>query len=169
MTVPHRWRPMRAEDIAAVAAISDQVHDRFSERPAIYAGRLALYPAGCFVLEGEGALSGYLISHPWKTDSPPELDMPVGAIPADADGFYIHDLALMPQARGSGAAAVATQLAVDAAQDAGFDNLFLMAIRGADRFWRKQGFVDIEGERAGAKRASYGVDSRFMRRSLRAE
>ena len=115
----HSWRPMRAEDLAAVTAISDAVHGRFTEPMAIYAERLALYPAGCRVLAGD-AVAGYLISHPWYRDSPPKLGAMLGTIPADADAYYLHDLALLPAARGSGGGKAALDWARALARALGF-------------------------------------------------
>src|SRR5690606_34573066 len=97
------WRSMHAADVAAVVAISDAVHGRFTEPAAVYRERLALYPRGCFVLERGGAIVGYLVSHPWTRGTSPELGRPIGAIPRHADIYYLHDIALLPPARGTGA------------------------------------------------------------------
>lgn len=134
------WRPMRAADIPAVAAISDAVHCGYTESAAIYAERLQLYPAGCWLLEGAGEALGYLISHPWQGDQPPALNVPILAIPATADRYYVHDLALLSQARGVGAAVGAVQLIVDQAHIAGLERITLTAVNGADVFWAKHGF-----------------------------
>jgi GNAT superfamily N-acetyltransferase len=159
-----RWRPMRADDLAAVAAISDAVHGMaYTERPAIYAERLALYPAGChvFARDDGGAVEGYLISHPWRRDDPPTLDRPLGAIPADADGYYLHDLALLPSTRGAGAGRAALALVLRQAVAAGFDDITLTAVGGADGFWAAQGFV--YADRDGA--SPYGPGTHLMRRT----
>ena len=107
-----QWRPMGQGDVDAAAAISDRVHGAYTEKPAIYAERLRLYPAGCFLLEGDGQVLGYLVTHPWAGDRPPALDQLMGRLPDAADRYYLHDLALLPEARGTGAAAAAVDLAV---------------------------------------------------------
>ncbi|WP_088185665.1 GNAT family N-acetyltransferase [Sphingobium sp. Z007] len=155
------WRPMRGADIPAVAAISDAVHGAYTERADIYAERLQLYPAGCWMLERVGAALGYLISHPWQGDQPPALNAPILAIPATADRYYLHDLALLPQARGTGAAADAVQLVVDHTDSAGFARITLIAVNGADAFWRKQGFLPVANNGVG-----YGKDSLAMERPV---
>src|SRR3546814_2446540 len=71
--------------------------------PAIFRERRALFPGGCFVLDGGAGIMGYVISHPAVFGQPPKLNRLLGAIPAQADCYYIHDLALAPAARGSGA------------------------------------------------------------------
>ncbi len=152
---------MERGDVDAAAAISDRVHGAYTERPVIYAERLRLYPAGCFLLERDGEALGYLITHPWAGDRPPALDQLMGRLPDAADRYYLHDLALLPEARGTGAAAAAVDLTVTQARAAGFDRITLTAVNGADAFWRRQGFVD-----APVAADSYGADSVSMVRVL---
>lgn len=153
------WRPMRPADIPAVAAISDTVHGTYTEHADIYAERLQLYPAGCWMLERAGEALGYLISHPWQGDRPPALNAPILAVPAAADRYYLHDLALLPQARGAGAEAEAVQLVADEAESTGFARITLTAVNGADAFWRKQGFLPVNDG------AGYGEGSLAMERT----
>lgn len=156
-----QWRPMERGDVDAAEAISDRVHGAYTERPVIYAERLRLYPAGCFLLERDGEALGYLITHPWAGDRPPALDQLIGAMPDTPDRYYLHDLALLPESRGTGAAAAAVDLTVELARTAGFDRITLTAVNGADAFWRRQGFVD-----APVAADSYGADSVSMVRVL---
>ena len=130
---------MSAGDLATVSSISDAVHGRFTERVAVYAERLALYPAGCRVLEQDGEVVGYLISHPWHREDPPKLGAGLGAIPADADSYYLHDIALLPAARGTGAAKAALDFVKAQALALEFSDIALMAVGGADRYWTAPG------------------------------
>jgi GNAT superfamily N-acetyltransferase len=157
---------MREEDIPAVAAISDVVHGRFTERPEVFAERLALYPAGCFALDREGVTGGYLISHPWHRRSPVPLDQMIGAIPDDADSYFLHDLALLPDVRGSGAGRRALELVLRHARDFGYSEVSLVAVNGADSFWSAQGFSRIGDEGILRKLQSYGEGTFFMERQL---
>lgn len=163
---------MIARDLPAISAISDAVHGRYSEAQAVYADRLALYPSGCIVHERDGRVVAYLISHPWRGDTPPELDRPLGAIPAGADRYYLHDIALLPSVRGSGAAGAAVSFVIDHARAAGFPIIDLMAVNGADGFWASRGFAYVDGacvDRAfvdGTGQSTYGPDSRHMRLTL---
>lgn len=156
-----RWRPMRDDDIAAVTAISDTVHGpTYTEASAIYAERRTLYPAGCHVFDRAGTIEGYLIGHPWHRDRPPALDRPLGAIPADADSYCLHDLALLPSTRGAGAGKAALAIALEQARAAGFADITLMAVNGADGFWAAQGFVPVDGNGV----SPYGPGTLAMRR-----
>lgn len=149
---------MARADLGAVAAISAAVHDRYGEPEAVYAERLALWPSGCFVWEQDGQIAGLLVAHPWYRDSAPALGAMLGVIPENADSFYLHDIALLPQTRGKGAGGDAVTLVVDAARAAGFDAVTLIAVNGADSYWAAQGFTAIDGE------TGYGPGTVRMRR-----
>lgn len=144
MTSAPHWRAMTPADLDAVVRISDAVHGRYSETRATYAERLALYPDGCRMLERDGVPTGYLITHPWGT-VPPKLDERLGRLPDRPATYYLHDIALLPAARGSGAGATATAFVRDHAHSAGFRDITLCAVNGADRFWAAQGFLYSPG------------------------
>lgn len=152
---------MTASDLDRASAISDAVHGRFTEPRQVYAERLALYPAGCFVLEGGGGIAGYLIAHPWRHQAPPTLGALIGSLPATPDSFYLHDLALLPAARGSGAGAAGTHLALDLAAKEELPSVFLLAVNGAETFWASRGFAKVTDA---AVAAQYGDDVVYMRR-----
>lgn len=151
------WRAMTAADLDAVVALSDAIHGPFSEQRETYAERLALYPDGCRIFERDGVVAGYLITHPWHR-TPPKLDALLGALPADAETYYLHDIALLPAARGCGAGRHATDLVRAMARRAGCADITLTAVNGADRFWAAQGFdYDAQGGHP------YGADTYLMR------
>jgi len=111
------------------------------------------------VFEREGEIAGYLISHPWHRDSPPKLGALLGAIPGDADTFYLHDIALLPSARGTGAGRTALDFVLSDARALGFAEVTLMAVGGADRYWAAQGFATVPR----APDPSYGAGAHLMR------
>lgn len=158
----YQWRPMRAGDIPAVSAISDSVHGAFTEPAAVYSERLALYPDGCFVLQQGDRIAGYLIAHPWRGEVSPPLGQPLGAIPAQADTLYLHDIALLPEARGSGAGRAALALVAADAASQGLPDISLTAVQGADRYWASLGFAYDDA----GKSAAYGEGTYRMRKAL---
>lgn len=157
---------MTAGDLAAVKTIADLIHVNHPEDMPVFAERLALYPAGCHVAEAEARLIGYALSHPWRYGEPPPLDTPLGAIPADATTFYLHDVALLTEGRGKGlAGAIVDHLARHAAT-AGFNNLSLVAVNGSQGFWEKCGFRTAMTDALRTKLATYGSDALLMRRDI---
>jgi len=152
---------MRPDDIAAISAISDTVHGEFTEAPEVLAARLAVYSAGCFVLEtpdADGGPIGYLIAHPWHRDSPPALGMVLNALPSAPETMCLHDIALLPDARGTGAGGRALELVEELARAEALPDITLTAVNGADTYWERQGFT-IEG------RDVYGPGTCLMRRA----
>lgn len=160
------WRPMLATDIAAVEAIAAIVHPKFPEDRAVFAERQRLHPAGTWVLESGGVPLGYVLSHPWRSSTVPALNSLLHALPADADTYYLHDLALLPQARGSGAASWIVRQLIRHAADCGLPTMSLVAVSGSVPFWTRHGFsLEWAGDLE-EKLASYDADARWMRRSV---
>jgi len=96
------WRAMTEADCRKRFGIADVVHTNYPEDPRSSPSGLALYPRGCLSDQGDG-LIGYVVSHPWHYAEPPALNSLPGAL-GQASTYYIHDIALLSAARGSGAA-----------------------------------------------------------------
>ena len=113
-----------------------------------------------------GDLIGYALTHPWRMAEPPPLNARLGAIPQDASTYYVHDVALLPEARGRGHAAHAIDRLTAHAREAGFGKLSLVAVNRSQSFWEKAGFRVIAVPGLEAKLASYGPDAVLMMRDL---
>jgi GNAT superfamily N-acetyltransferase len=74
---------------------------------------------------------GYAISYPWRIDSAPPLNALIDEIPADADVIYLHDLALHPEARGTGATREIVERLADQARSRGWPAMTLVAVNDA--------------------------------------
>lgn len=160
------WRAMTPPDLPAVAALAAAIHVAHPEDDAVFAERLALFPAGCLVLEEAGEIAGYVLAHPWRRLAPPPLDTLLGALPADADCLYLHDVALAPAARGRGAAAAVLERLATLARESHLPGIALVAVCGTPPFWIRQGFVAVDAPSLAAKLASYGAGARLMERPL---
>lgn len=160
------WRPMQPADLPAVNALAALIHPGYPEDAAVFAERLQLYPPGCRVLERDGALKAYALSHPWVDRAPPALNALLGELPARPTTYYLHDLALMPEVRGSGAAADVVPVLVEQARSAQLPSLSLIAVNGSAGFWQRQGFEAVPDGSLREKLRSYGEDAQFMMRTL---
>ncbi len=161
-----RWRQAGLPDLRLVWNIQAIVHASFPEDEAVFADRLTLCPQGCFVLEMEGEAAGYVLTHPWMRAVPPALNTLLGNIPPAADTWYIHDLALLPHARGTGAAGAVVPLVKRLCEEGGLQTLSLVAVNGSSGFWEKQGFVERMTPELVRKVASYGDGTLYMERAL---
>jgi GNAT superfamily N-acetyltransferase len=165
---PALWRPMTEADLPQVGMLAAAIHPDFPEDDAVFAERLRLYPAGCHVLARGEALAAYVVSHPWIDRQPPALNDLLGVLPDRPSTYYIHDLALAPAARGSGAGGkIVAQLAALARTEA-LPTMSLVAVNGSERFWQRRGFVSVAVPELEAKLRSYSAAARFMVRVLQA-
>ncbi len=155
-------------DLPAVMRIAAAVHPAYPEDEPVFAERLQLAPQGCHVLAGQGgSLQGYLVSHPWPAGGVPALNSLLGEIPAGTTNWYIHDLALLPEARGGKAAGRIVNEIIEQAMRAGCMSLALVAVNDSAGFWRRQGFYDVHEPALDRKLASYDDAARYMRRDVR--
>jgi GNAT superfamily N-acetyltransferase len=156
---------MTSQDLAQVQALADVIHVGHPEDPEVLAERQCLYPQGCLMLVEDGRAIGYTLTHPWHAEPPP-LNRLLHEIPASATTYYIHDVALLPEARGRGQAAHAVDRLRAHACEAGFDRLSLVAVNQSQSFWEKAGFRVIAVPGLETKLASYGPDAVLMMRDL---
>jgi len=160
------WRAMTGYDIDAVFSIANQVHPGFFEAREVLAERLELYRNGCYLLEVSERPAGYVLSHPWRRGSLPALNTLLGALPPDADSFYIHDLALLPVTRGVGAAGRIVAALTKHAAAMGFPAMALVAVNDSVGFWTRQGFAVEDRPELAAKLLGYEAEARYMVKPL---
>lgn len=161
MVVTPAWRQMREDDLAEVLGLANAVHEDLPESEAVFAERLSLFPRGCLVLSGDREISGYAVSHPIRRFHPPALDTMLGALPEDADDYYIHDFVVAPQHRGSGHAADGVKQLLAMAQR--YETTSLISVHGTAKFWMRFGFT-AAGESMRERLLPYGVHATYMLR-----
>jgi len=157
-----RWRAMALGDLDGVAAVARTAFPDHPEGRACFEERLTLAPDSCFVLEGEGGVVGYLIAYPWPLEAIPPLDTLLGSLPESRASWYLHDLALLREARGGGNARAGLAL-LFAKLDA---PIALVSVNESAAFWQAQGFVPQDSPALKAKLSSYGPGARYMVRGV---
>lgn len=163
--MPH-WRNMMTGDLAAVSRIAAIVHPDYPEEDAVFADRLALYPDGCLVLADEKTIVGYVLSHPYPFGRSPELNTRLARLPDARGCYYLHDIALMPDARGNGAASRAVSMIMDRARGKGFDRIALTAVNHAAPYWSRLGFAPKDQTEHDSQSGSYGANALYMCRTI---
>jgi ribosomal protein S18 acetylase RimI-like enzyme len=166
-----QWRPMVAADLPGVLAVADCVHPAFPEEGAVFADRLRLYPLGCLAFSSGEDVLGYAVSHPWRAYDPPALNASLGELPREPATYYIHDVALLPELRGSGAAALVVALLLARARKEAFHTMSLVAVNNSTGFWERHGFRNIASRKIVdatliRKLRSYDDAATFMVREL---
>jgi GNAT superfamily N-acetyltransferase len=159
---------MTPADLDTTNALADAVHVDHPESPEVQRDRLALFPDGCLVLATPGGtILGYCVAHSGVVGRPPALDTVLGQAPEGADCLYIHDICLLPEARGHGYLRPLMDRLVNAARAHGFPRMALTAVSGAETVWSHLGFTVLEGdETLKAKLATYEGPAFHMVRAV---
>jgi ribosomal protein S18 acetylase RimI-like enzyme len=160
------WRTMTGYDLDAVTEIAGKVHPGFYEAPEVLTERQRLYHHGAYLLEVNERPAGYVLSHPWRYGSLPDLNTLLGDLPEGSDTYYIHDLALLPVARRIGAASYITNALTKHARAHGFPTMSLVAVNGSQGFWERHEFVVEDRPDLTQKLATYEADARLMVKRL---
>lgn len=156
------WRAMTGYDHGAVVTIAGKVHPGLFEAEAVLEEKFTLYRNGCYLLEISEKPAGYVLSHPWRLGSLPALNIMLGEIPDDADTYYIHDLALLPLARGVGAAGKIVAALTKHAGAMNYSTMSLVAVNKSLPFWENQGFAVEDRPELAEKLAAYEADAKYM-------
>jgi ribosomal protein S18 acetylase RimI-like enzyme len=157
------WRNMTTSDIKGLLHVADEVHPDLPESDDVFEERLRLFPGGCMVLVEDDEICGYAISHPIRHRQPPALGTKLGDIAADANQYYIHDLAILPKLRGRGLATECIDKLLAIASR--YPTTSLVSVYGTSTFWGRFGFLsETIDEVLSKKLRNYGADAIFMSR-----
>lgn len=160
------WRLMQPGDLPDVLRIAAQVHPDYPEHADVFIERQQLYPQGCWVRQHRSQLYGYLLSHPWLLGHPPALNTKLYTLPDTADSYYLHDIALLPAARGSGAANQIIAQLCSQAQTENLATLSLIAVNQSAGFWQRHAFQLANHLVPAEKLHSYSRDACYLVRTV---
>ena len=131
---------MTSDDLDRVQEIAATLHPDYPERRTVFADRLTLFPAGCLMLNTG---LGYAFSHPAAFGFVPPLDTELQSLPSRPEVLYLHDVALLPDARKSGAVEKLLDYLRTLAGKQTLSTLALCAVAGKDGYWRRHGFSPV--------------------------
>lgn len=163
-----RWEPLEAGDLDRVDAIQHLVHAELPEPRALLAEKRNLFPAGCRRLVGSARMVGYALAHSWTLGRVPVLGAPLGSLPARPDCLHMHDVAILPEGRGRGAAGLYTAYLRDLARAHGLEALACVSVYGTAPFWAGHGFAAASPQPAPGALCSYGAGAVYMTARLTA-
>lgn len=159
---------MQEADIDAVIGLQMACYSgEFHEPKSSFAAKLRAAPDSCWVAAGPEGLLAYLVCLPIEGDALPALHAPQWHKAHHPDWLYVHDLAIHPQARGTGLASAMLQLAAAAARSQKLATMGLIAVQGSVPFWRRHRFEPATTPIAPgmvSKLASFGEGAVFMLR-----
>ncbi len=161
------WRAAAAADLPAIQGIADATHVDLLERPQVFSEKLRLFPDGCFVLMDPSGIVGYGFSYPWLLRSIPPLDSFLERLPDAPECLFIHDVVVLPPARGRGATSHLIEIFAGVAADRGLARLALVSVYGTRSLWQRLAFRVVDDPALAGKLTSYGDSARYMIRGLR--
>ena len=161
------WRQANDADLDPIQEISEAIHVHLMEEQRIFLEKFNLFPEGCLVLEHGGTVAGYSISHPWRLRHIPALNQLLSSLPANPDCLFIHDLAVLPRARGLGATYGLMEIIEKLAGKRAIPYLALVSVYGTYPLWGRFGFEVVTDDALAEKLETYGNKARYMVRRLR--
>ena len=156
------WLPLSPSDFDAVDRIAQTIHVDIYERTEVLFDKASFFPQGCRKLVRDGVMLGYAIAHPWFINEIPEINefLPKRVEPPDC--LFLHDVAVLNEARGSNAAGEFLALLRPLARARGLRFLACVSVYGTDRLWSRFGFTVISRPEIDAKLDGYGPTAKYM-------
>lgn len=157
-------RNMNGNDLLAVLYIQDECYTEIEpESKGSLNSKLMASPSTCFVACVGDDMIGYLISLPWIFAAPPILNAPDCEIPAIPDCLLLHDLAIAPTARKTGAGQALVNKFLSRLRELHFDRATLIAVQSSANYWRRRGFHSVDTTDSLRKKlSSYGKSVEYM-------
>jgi ribosomal protein S18 acetylase RimI-like enzyme len=156
------WQPLLQSDLDLVNEIADRIHTSLPERSEVFAEKVRLFPSGCRKLVIDKKMVGYGISHPWILYAIPPLDEFLVGLPARPECIYIHDVVVLPEARGQNAAGHYIDYLKALAAKSKLPSLALVSVYGTDVLWSRYGFQVVQNDQLDRKLKSYGATAKYM-------
>lgn len=159
-------RSMQREDLSQVLAVQKQTFGtELCETLDVFTNRFEIFGEFFKVVVLNNLVQGYMICFPWRLgESPMNNEKFPESLPS-FNCFYLHDIALLKQARGSGLAQELINHALLCSKKLGFNTLSLVSVEQAGDYWVKRGFSPFENlppEKDEFIRSVYGQGARLM-------
>ena len=166
--MPHIQR-LTVNDIPDVLAIQAACYEPFfHESSAAFRAKLEASPETHWLCRRDGMPLGYLVTLPVLSGKLPALDADAVAMAEKPEWLYVHDLAVLAEARSLGLGKRFMREAERVAGVKGLRGLALVAVQGAEGYWARIGFQakrEISPALA-AKLASFGEGAVYMEKPI---
>lgn len=157
-------RALTPADVGGVLHIQTLCYGaEFSESEAVFARRLQAPHHCSWAAQQNEQLVAYLAAYWSGLGKVTPLEGDFAAQP-QASVLYLHDMAVNPAHAGQGLARKLLESALEQASARGVRQAALVAVRGADSYWSRQGFApaSLEDAQQQAHLHSYGEDAVYM-------
>lgn len=160
-------RPMAVADLPAILEIQTICYTGVTpESEESFKAKLEASPSTCLIASLKGSLVGYLIALPWEFSNPPMLNCETCQLPPSPNCLYLHDLAIMPRARKSGAGGALVETILTQLKRLDLGRACLIAVQNSAPYWERHGFRPVPlSASLEAKLSSYGKGVVYMERT----
>lgn len=157
-------RTMAEADIPAVLEIQAACYTQLiPESEESLHAKLSASQATCSIASLGGRVVGYLISLPWERSKPPVLNAKTCRLPSTPNCLYLHDLAVIPIARSSGAGRALVSAFLTQLRASNLGHAALIAVQSSASYWKRYGFQIVElSEPLQTKLSTYGKSAVYM-------
>lgn len=166
--MPH-IHPLNLNDLPELLAIQSVCYgDGFHESAQAFRAKLEASPNTHWLCRRNGQALGYLVALPVAAGQLPSLNAPQVTKAEAAEWLYLHDMAILSEARSLGLGKRFIGEAERVARETGLRGLALVAVQGAEGYWARAGFVlkeDVD-EEVRLKLASFGGGAVYMEKEL---
>lgn len=157
--------PMTVNDLERVLDLQRRCYPpEYHEPPGAFDNKLRQSPGSAWIAASAGQTVAYLVTLPVDEAHFPALHASDWHPPERARWLYLHDLAVDPDHRGSGAGQRLIEQAFAHARQQNMSGLALVAVQGSEPYWRRHGFraQDVTHHVLLDRLRSFGDGARFM-------
>jgi len=157
-------RMMTAVDIPAVLRIQAVCYAELTrESNESLHAKLIASQSTCLTASLEDSVVGYLISLPWELSNPPILHAETCRLPLSPNCLYLHDLAVMPNARRCGVGRALVDAFLAQLRELDLGRASLIAVQNSAQYWERYDFRAVPlPESMKAKLSTYGKSAVYM-------
>jgi predicted N-acetyltransferase YhbS len=159
-------RMMAVADLPAVLEIQAVCYTELTpeSKESLHA-KLRASPSTCFIASLAGDTVGYLFALPWESSNPPTLNAETCRLPSSPDCLYLHDLAVTPRARKSGAGRALVEAFLTRLSELDLGRASLIAVQSSAPYWERYGFrAVLPSAPLKARLSTYGEGVAYMER-----
>jgi hypothetical protein len=157
-----QWSPLLQSDLDFISKAEKLAHPTLPERLEIFQEIIQLCPSACLKFTLMNDTMGYGVAHLWMLHSIPPLNEFLYNIPNRPDCLFIHDVVVLPEARGNKAAALYIKYIKKLATELNISTLALVSVYGTDVLWSRFGFQVVQEYNLNYKLLSYGPSAKYM-------
>lgn len=163
-----KWKPLDLLFFDRINQIGDICYPDLPETPEIFRHRIEQFPEGCRMLIKDEEIVGYGIAYPWELLSIPPLDSYLKPLPKLPLCMYIHDVAILPEARGHSASKDYVEYISELALSMSINFVCGVSVHGTSSLWKKYilGCKTYSDNEVKSQLGTYGFDAVYMIRDL---